>query len=190
MQVGLTDAERIDLIQAVERGMTELGEGKPSANDSTETVTNSPTEPSTSAKIGPAVLNKNQPSLRRRAAYSPIIFCIGVAATLGWFCFGVAETLGWQSYRDAIREMIASSYRQLGRLVPQTVDAETIPEMTSRIARDNAAKEADLAERNKAWLNQMSEKVDACLDIKRRGLVLPPDCRSIISSFPQLGARR
>jgi hypothetical protein len=33
------------------------------------------------------------------------------------FCVGVAATLGWQSYGDAAREMIASSYPQLGWLV-------------------------------------------------------------------------
>jgi hypothetical protein len=123
MQVGLTDAERADLIQAVERSMAELGKGEQSASDSTETVTKSPTRPSYAAKIGPTVLNGNRPSLRRRVVRSLIIFCMGVAATLGW-----------QSYGDEAKEMIASSYPQLGWLVPQTVGAETIPEGTSRIA--------------------------------------------------------
>jgi len=35
------------------------------------------------------------------------------------FCIGVAATLAWQSYGDAAREMIASSYPQLGWLAPQ-----------------------------------------------------------------------
>ncbi len=35
------------------------------------------------------------------------------------FCVGVAATLGWQSYGDAAREMIASSYPQLGWLAPK-----------------------------------------------------------------------
>jgi hypothetical protein len=40
---------------------------------------------------------------------------------------GVTATLAWQSYGDAIREMIASSYPQIGWLAPQT--AAAAPEM-------------------------------------------------------------
>jgi hypothetical protein len=47
---------------------------------------------------------------------------------------GIAAALAWQSYGDATREMIASSYPQLGWLEPQTVGVGTIPEMTSRTA--------------------------------------------------------
>jgi hypothetical protein len=39
------------------------------------------------------------------------------------FCIGVAATLGWQSYGDAAREMIASSYPQLGWVAPQPSSA-------------------------------------------------------------------
>ena len=35
------------------------------------------------------------------------------------FCVGVAATLGWQSYGDAARALVASSYPQLGWLAPQ-----------------------------------------------------------------------
>src|SRR5467141_1493836 len=35
------------------------------------------------------------------------------------FCIGVSATLAWQSYGEAAREMIASSYPQLGWLAPQ-----------------------------------------------------------------------
>jgi hypothetical protein len=79
-----------------------------------------PTEPLVDAKIRPAVLKSKQPSVRRRAARSLIIFCMGVAATLAW-----------QSYGDATREMIASAYPQLGWLAPQSAFAETAPEKTS-----------------------------------------------------------
>jgi hypothetical protein len=47
---------------------------------------------------------------------------------------GIAAALAWQSYGDTTREMIASSYPQLGWLEPQTVGVGTIPEMTSRTA--------------------------------------------------------
>src|SRR6516225_1196245 len=82
-----------------------------------------PTEPLVDAKIRPTTLKIKQPSVRRRATRSLILFCTGVAATLAW-----------QSYGDATREMIASSYPQLGWLAPETVGVETTPEITSPIA--------------------------------------------------------
>ena len=83
----------------------------------------SPAERSSDANIRQAVLKRKQPSLRGRAARSLIIFCIGVAATLAW-----------QSYGDATREMIATSYPQLGWLAPQTAAAESTPEITAPTA--------------------------------------------------------
>jgi hypothetical protein len=38
-------------------------------------------------------------------------------------CVGVAATLAWQSYGDAARAMVASSYPQLGWLAPQAAVA-------------------------------------------------------------------
>jgi len=84
----------------------------------------SPAERSSDANIRQAVLKRKQPSLRGRAARSLIIFCIGVAATLAW-----------QSYGDATREMIASSYPQLGWLAPQTAAAESPPDIIAPTAR-------------------------------------------------------
>ena len=43
------------------------------------------------------------------------------------FCIGVAATLAWQSYGDAAREIIASSYPQLGWLAPQAAAAQAAP---------------------------------------------------------------
>src|SRR5258708_9249185 len=43
------------------------------------------------------------------------------------FGIGVAATLAWQSYGDAAREIIASSYPQLGWLAPQAAAAQTAP---------------------------------------------------------------
>ena len=83
----------------------------------------SPAERSSDANIRQAVLKRKQPSLRGRAARSLIIFCIGVAATLAW-----------QSYGDATREMIATSYPQLGWLAPQTAAAESTPEIIAPTA--------------------------------------------------------
>jgi hypothetical protein len=53
------------------------------------------------------------------------------------FCIGVAATLGWQSYGDAAREMIASSYPQLGWLAPKpAANAENAPELIALAAPD------------------------------------------------------
>ncbi|MBO0759127.1 MAG: hypothetical protein J2P54_25070 [Bradyrhizobiaceae bacterium] len=43
------------------------------------------------------------------------------------FFLGIAGTLAWQSYGDAARGMIASSYPQLGWLAPQSADVKTTP---------------------------------------------------------------
>ena len=122
----LEDRWRADL-----RRLAELVEDKPSVTDARDRGagqhhrerTSMPTEPSSGAKIGPAVLKGKRPSLPRRAARSLIIFCMGIAAALAW-----------QSYGDTTREMIASFYPQLGWLEPQTVGVATNPEMTSRTA--------------------------------------------------------
>jgi hypothetical protein len=75
------------------------------------------------AKIRPTDLKGKQPSLRKRAAS-------GLARVLIIFSTGVASTLAWQSYGDALRATIASSYPQLGWLAPQTaVQVETPPAM-------------------------------------------------------------
>jgi hypothetical protein len=79
------------------------------------------------AKIRPTTLKIKQPSVRRRAARSLILFCMGVAATLAW-----------QSYGDATREMIASSYPQLGWLAPQSAFAETAPEPNAPVNTSDA----------------------------------------------------
>jgi hypothetical protein len=41
------------------------------------------------------------------------------------FCIGIAVTLAWQSFGDAARGMIASSYPQLGWLAPQSAVVKT-----------------------------------------------------------------
>jgi hypothetical protein len=44
------------------------------------------------------------------------------------FCIGVAATLAWQSHGDAVREMIVSSYPQLGWLAPQALPDASTPD--------------------------------------------------------------
>jgi hypothetical protein len=82
-----------------------------------------PTEPPIQARSSPT---DRRIELDKRAsrgfARLPIIFCIGVAATLVW-----------QSYGDAARERIANSSPQLRWLAPQTV-AQTTPDMVAPTA--------------------------------------------------------
>jgi hypothetical protein len=110
-----------DLRQADLQRLIELFEENPNPTNSTEPLTISHTD-EPSRDVRPAVLKRKPPSLRRRAARSLFMFCMGVAATLAW-----------QSYGDATREMIASFYPQLGWLEPQTVGVGTALETRSRI---------------------------------------------------------
>ena len=110
------------------------------------TSTPSPTRPEFS---DPTVLKGKQPSLRRRAARSLIIFCMGVAAALTW-----------QSYGDATREMIASSYPQLGWLGPQSAFAETPPEKVPSIAAATTSDGQELLKSILVNLAVMRQSVD------------------------------
>jgi len=50
------------------------------------------------------------------------------------FCIAVAATLGWQSYGDAARELVASSYPQLGWLAPKPApNAPNAPDMSALV---------------------------------------------------------
>jgi len=69
----------------------------------------------------PADLLAGEPSVERPPPRKrPLRFLIA-------FCIGVAATLAWQSYGDAAREIIASSYPQLGWLAPQAAAAQAAP---------------------------------------------------------------
>jgi hypothetical protein len=52
--------------------------------------------------------------------------------------------VAWQSYGDEIREMIASSYPQLGWLAPQSAFAETAPEKIAPNAPVNTSDAPEL----------------------------------------------
>jgi hypothetical protein len=76
-----------------------------------------PIEPSDEPPpVRPATLEdrflNGQPSLRKRAPRALSRFLIP-------FCTGVAATSAWWSYGDAVRQVIASWYPQLGWLAPQ-----------------------------------------------------------------------
>jgi hypothetical protein len=84
-----------------------------------------PVEPSDEPPpIRPTVLENElpmngRPSLRKRASRT-------LSRFLTTFCLGIATTLAWQSYGDAFREMVVSSYPQLGWLAPQAKPADRI----------------------------------------------------------------
>src|SRR5712691_9492838 len=87
-------------------------------------------------------------SLGKRALLALVRFLI-------MFCIGVAATLHWQSYGDAAREVIATSYPQLGRLAPQAAPiAHSAPDTIGLAAQ--AAPSPD-----QQRLNAMSLDLDA-----------------------------
>src|SRR5262249_42384251 len=102
---------------------------KPRGARPTNTSTGDPPPGSTTritdidANIRPAASKNKQALLRKGTAR-------GLARFLVIFGMGVVTTLGWQAYGDGIRDMIASSYPQLGWLAPQAAVAETAAEIT------------------------------------------------------------
>jgi hypothetical protein len=73
------------------------------------------------------------------------------------FCIGVAVTLAWQSYGDAAREMLASSYPQLGWLAPQAAVAQTAP---NTIAPTTSSPDPQELKAMSADLAAVRQKVD------------------------------
>jgi hypothetical protein len=93
-----------------------------------------PANPSVEASaVCPADLKKDRfpnarSSLGKRALLAVVRFLI-------MFCIGAAATLAWQSYDDAAREMIASSYPHLGWLAPHAEPvAQSAPDVVTLAA--------------------------------------------------------
>jgi hypothetical protein len=59
------------------------------------------------------------------------------------FCAGVAATLGWQSYGDAAREMVASSYPQLGWVAPHPSSAPPDQQQLNTMSLDAVRQRVD-----------------------------------------------
>ena len=74
------------------------------------------------ADIRSITSNNMQLSVSKRTARGLVRFLI-------IFSVGVGSTLGWQGYGDEIRELITTSYPQLGWLAPQAAVAKTAPEI-------------------------------------------------------------
>src|SRR6267154_2283739 len=75
------------------------------------------------------------------------------------FCIGVAATLGWQSYGDAAREMIASSYPQFGWVAPQPLSsAHNSPDVIAPAV--SAAAPPDQQQLNAMSLDAVRQSID------------------------------
>jgi len=69
--------------------------------------------------------------------------------------------LAWQAYGDAAREMIASSYPQLGWLAPQAAVAQTVPDMIVPAARSSDLQDLKAVSLNLATLRQRVDQLAA-----------------------------
>jgi hypothetical protein len=96
----------------------------------------SPTQSELSADSLPANPLVEAPTGRRKDGLSSAgkRALIALVRFLIIFCTGVSATLAWQSYSDAVRETIASSYPQLSWLVPQVENAADVIGLASRTA--------------------------------------------------------
>jgi hypothetical protein len=95
-----------------------------------------------------------RPSLQRRSPPALTRFLIT-------FCIGVAATLAWQSYGDAAREIIASSYPQLGWLAPQPAPtAQNTPDVTALAAPAAASPDQQQLSAMSLDLDAVRESVD------------------------------
>jgi hypothetical protein len=75
---------------------------------------------STRSEFPADLLAGEPPVMRPRPRKRPLRFLTAVG-------IGVAGTLAWQSYGDVAREIVASSYPQLGWLAPQAAAAQAAP---------------------------------------------------------------
>jgi hypothetical protein len=105
------------------------------------------------AKIRPADLKGKRLPLRKRAARA-------LARVLIIFGMGVASTLAWQSYGDALRARIASSYPQLGWLAPQPAVHVEAPANTVVTLTAASAPSPDYSEQLKSGLAAVRESVN------------------------------
>jgi hypothetical protein len=77
------------------------------------------------------------------------------------FLIGVAATLGWQSYGDAAREMIVSSYPQLAWVAPQPASAPSDQQQLNAMSLDAVLQRIDrIATGFAASQEQMTRSID------------------------------
>jgi hypothetical protein len=95
-----------------------------------------------------SALDEIRPSLGNRASRGLVRFLIV-------FSIGVGATLAWQSYGDAARAMIATSWPQLASLAPETASVpQAAPEQTAAAPQSAAAPELQQLKEDLAQLKQ------------------------------------
>jgi len=84
-----------------------------------------------------------------------------VSSLLIAFCIGVAATLAWQSYGDAARERIASSYPQLGWLATQAAPiARSAPDTIGLAAQAAPSPDQQRSDVTSLDLDAMRQSID------------------------------
>jgi hypothetical protein len=129
-----------------------------------------------------------RPSLGKRASRS-------LTHLLIIFCFGVAATLAWQSYGDAARGMIATSWPQLAWLAPETESVlQAAPEQTAAASQATASPELqqlkeDLAQL-KQELQQLKEIPAALASLRQSVDRLAGSQQQIAGTIAKLGTQK
>ncbi len=82
------------------------------------------------------------------------------ARFLSTLCIGVAATLAWQSYGDAAREIIASSFPQLAWVAPQPPPAQTAPTAVTAAAPTTPAPDLKQLEAMSLGIAAVRERLD------------------------------
>ena len=103
-----------------------------------------------------------RPSLGKRTA-------LALARFLITFCIGAAATVAWQSYGDAAREVVASSFPQLGWLAPQPAPiAQNAADMTALAAAASSSRDQQQFNAMSLELDAMRQSVDRIVTSQER----------------------
>ena len=85
-------------------------------------------------------------------------------------CIGVAATLGWQSYGDEARELIASSYPQLGWLAPNAQNAAETVALAAPHAASPDQQQLDAISQDLDAMRQSVDKIATSQEQITRGV--------------------
>jgi len=138
--------------------------------------------------IAGSALDEIRPSLGKRASRGLVRFLIV-------FSIGVGATLAWQSYGDAARAMIATSWPQLASLAPEPTPApeQTAPEQTAApqvaISPELQQLKEDLAQL-KQELQQLKEMPAALASLQQSVDRLAGGQQQIAGTIAKLGTQK
>jgi len=156
-----------------------------------------------SRRISQMMLRSSQISFRRRSMRWPVQLSTEYGRRSGrerrrsfvrfliLFSIGVCATLAWQSFGDAARAMIATSWPQLASLAPEPTPA---PEQTAGGPQGMAAPELqqlkeDLAQL-KQQLQQLKEMPAALASLQQSVDRLAGSQQQIVGTIAKLGAQK